>query len=101
MVKYGDSTVYYSRIGDCHLRYPGKLRRADVARSVIQLVSNPRLFSRIASHDVASNIVWHYNLGGLLKKLKSDVLARGKNNAGRDSHSFTLELNLSNSSTHS
>jgi len=28
IVLYGDSTVYYSRIGDRHLRYPGKLRRA-------------------------------------------------------------------------
>jgi len=27
MVQYGDSTVYFSRIGDRHLRYPGKLRR--------------------------------------------------------------------------
>ena len=26
MVQYGDSTVYYSRIGNRHLRYPGKLR---------------------------------------------------------------------------
>ena len=26
MVQYGDSTVYYSRIGDRHLTYPGKLR---------------------------------------------------------------------------
>jgi hypothetical protein len=25
MVQYGDSIVYYSRIGDRHLRYPGKL----------------------------------------------------------------------------
>jgi len=26
MVQYGDSTVYFSRLGDRHLRYPGKLR---------------------------------------------------------------------------
>ena len=27
MVQYGDSTVTFSRTGDRHLRYPGKLRR--------------------------------------------------------------------------
>ena len=26
MVQHGDSTVYFSRIGDRHLRHPGKLR---------------------------------------------------------------------------
>ena len=26
MVQYGDSTVYFSRIGDRHLWYPGNLR---------------------------------------------------------------------------
>jgi len=26
MVQYGDSTVYFSRIGDLHLKYPVKLR---------------------------------------------------------------------------
>jgi len=32
MVQYGDSTVYYSRIGDRHLRYPGKLRSKILAQ---------------------------------------------------------------------
>jgi len=30
MVQYGDSTVYFSRIGDRHLRYPRKLRSFNV-----------------------------------------------------------------------
>jgi len=37
MVQHGDSTVCFSRIGDRHLRYPGKLRRAvagDVRQSL-------------------------------------------------------------------
>jgi hypothetical protein len=37
MVLYGDSTVYYSRIGERHLRYPGKLRRPWL-RSAVEAV---------------------------------------------------------------
>jgi hypothetical protein len=44
MVQYGDSTFYYSRIGDRHLRYPGNLRS-----------SNPCLLSSTEPDNVASN----------------------------------------------
>jgi len=39
MVQYSDSTVYFSRIGDRHLRYPGKLRRSHTSYFPNQLNS--------------------------------------------------------------
>jgi len=41
MVQYSDATFYYSRIGDCHLRYPGKLRRSAATPPWMNLFEYP------------------------------------------------------------
>jgi len=49
-VQYGDSNVYYSRIGDRHLRYPRQENCAQFGYSIYSVTQETRV--RNASHDV-------------------------------------------------